>query len=1005
MPPNIIRSNHDYTLGAGEDHLYLLNPDPNDLTHGTHLNGRGNAGDNLIVGNDYNNVIIDVAGADSLYGGPGDDIMSTTGALSIITSTASADTIGSVVNAGDGNDRVYANQGDTVDGGAGNDTLVVGYSNLGTYANTNTLSLYGGPGDDVYEAVTLRNNPVSPTLGGPVMMTSTGVYIQENVGDGIDTILVDGGAVSIDSTQQNMFVGEIENIICRGTSSSSSLFASGNILNNLISGGASADIIHGMGGNDTLRGNAGGDTIYAYDLPHYNLPGSTFASASLLDGGDAMDFLFADGNDTLLGGAGNDRLEAIYGSANELRGGVDNDTYVIAGNQWVIEQTGEGIDRIESTESVDISAAQSMLQGEIEDITLKGNANTNAIGNTLNNRLQGNWSNNVLSGLEGADSLLGDQGNDVLYAHSASNTTADNAIDTLSGGMGNDTLVADGYDLLAGATGDDTLIALVGGNTLMEGGDGNDVYIINDQPQRISEAASAGIDTIRSDGSVDISVAQSAFSGELENIELTGSAHTNATGNALNNRLTGNAGHNTLIGQDGQDSLFGMGGNDVLYAGDGPNASADAVADYLDGGDGADSLYANGADTLLGGAGDDTLFATTGSNNQLDGWSGNDVYVISAGQRVTETNGNGVDIIRSADSVDMSSTQTLLFGELENIELTGSANVNAIGNALNNRITGNQGDNTLNGNGGADTLLGGAGADTLMVNGADTAQGDAGNDQFMVSGGGNLLSDASGNDVYNLAAGSAGTVITDSAGVDAVYTAVSFGIHSGFANSYGQNLERLQATGVNNINLQGDAGNNTLIGNSGNNILDGRGGQDVFDGGAGNDTLKFGVDAVETPQYSTTGVQQMTGGTGADTFWFGFLVKGGYYASNSANAITVMDFVAGQDKIRLAVDSGSSMPSQIYTDTGTLFTSLLTSACSHGATAAAPTLSKFTYGGDTYLVLDRSAPTAGVQAFNTATDLAIRLVGAVNIGIGDMAFDRLDPATWTPLPDQGPGFP
>ena len=73
----------------------------------------------------------------------------------------------------------------------------------------------------------------------------------------------------------------------------------------------------------------------------------------------------------------------------------------------MIEQTGEGIDRIESTESVDISAAQSMLQGEIEDITLKGNANTNAIGNTLNNRLQGNWSNNVLSGLEGADSLLG----------------------------------------------------------------------------------------------------------------------------------------------------------------------------------------------------------------------------------------------------------------------------------------------------------------------------------------------------------------------------------------------------------------------------------------------------------------------------------------------------------------------------------------------------------------------------------------------------------------------
>ena len=57
----------------------------------------------------------------------------------------------------------------------------------------------------------------------------------------------------------------------------------------------------------------------------------------------------------------------------------------------------------------------------------------------------------------------------------------------------------------------------------------------------------------------------------------------------------------------------------------------------------------------------------------------------------------------------------MLGGNVENLILTGSGNLDGTGNALANVLTGNGGDNVLDGGAGADTMRGGAGDDTYLV--------------------------------------------------------------------------------------------------------------------------------------------------------------------------------------------------------------------------------------------------------------------------------------------------
>ena len=244
--------------------------------------------------------------------------------------------------------------------------------------------------------------------------------------------------------------------------------------------------------------------------------------------------------------------------------------------------------------------------------------------------------------------------------------------------------------------------------------------------------------------------------------------------------LIGDAGNDTLSGDDGNDILSGGPGNDTLDGGPGydyadyTQATAGvhvslAITGPQDTGEGVDTLISieglRGShfdDVLTGGSGDDYLFGNTG-NDTLDGGAGadtlyggdgNDTFIVdNPGDVVIDRPGQGTDTVLASVSYAIPADATS--EEIENLTLTGTANIDGSGNYLANVLIGNSGDNHLSGAAGNDTLDGGAGNDVLDGGlGADTLTGGAGID-VLTGGPGNHET------FKDTAAGLSGDTITD----------------------------------------------------------------------------------------------------------------------------------------------------------------------------------------------------------------------------------------------------
>ena len=95
----------------------------------------------------------------------------------------------------------------------------------------------------------------------------------------------------------------------------------------------------------------------------------------------------------------------------------------------------------------------------------------------------------------------------------------------------------------------------------MIGGQGSDVYIVDNAGDVVIENAGEGIDGVQS------WLSAYTLAAEVENLTLGGTASIGGTGNTLDNALLGNSGANALVGSAGNDSLDGGAGDDTLTGG------------------------------------------------------------------------------------------------------------------------------------------------------------------------------------------------------------------------------------------------------------------------------------------------------------------------------------------------------------------------------------------------------------------------------------------------------
>ncbi|WP_404287243.1 calcium-binding protein [Microvirga sp. RSM25] len=523
-----------------------------------------------------------------------------------------------------------------------------------------------------------------------------------------------------------------------------------------------------------------------------------------------------------------------------------------------------------------VTNTYTLVSTDVDFALLPQDGDANVIGNDQNNQITGNAGANSLDGGKGADTLRGGLGDDTylvdedgdrVFEDAVQGSGFDTTIATFSyklednveklilvggatNGWGNDldnVLTGNQNDnFLDGGEGNDTLIGGGGADTF-RGGRGDDVYHLaggDDVIEDEDAVNGGGNDTIISSSTVDLEDFPN-----IENLTLEGAADIDGFGNALANTILGNDGDNTLDGRDGNDSLLGGLGDDHLIGG-------------------------AGADTLVGGEGLD----------QLDGGTGDDTYIVDSELDIIHEQVNeGSDRIVSSISFNLS----LRGANVENLELTGTANLTAVGNSLANTIIGNDGSNTLNGGAGTDDLWGGKGNDTYIIDASDTVheeagegrdtvlvgfslytlasnvedltytgagnfsgtgnelnnfiRGNAGNDTLVGSTGDDSLHGGAGADRMDGGAGSdlywvdnAGDVIVDSgAGFDRVLASASY--------TLGANLEYLAFEGSGNFSGTGNELDNTMYGNTGANTLDGGAGRDQLDGGEGADRLLGGA--------------------------------------------------------------------------------------------------------------------------------------------------------------------
>jgi Ca2+-binding RTX toxin-like protein len=643
--------------GAGADILH--GGDADDVLHGEQGSDilYGDAGNDTLWASPIYNGFVD-GSPDKLYGGAGNDTLYGSDGADVLDGGDGNDAIDAywmhgnasdIISGGAGDDIIHATNA-VIDGGAGNDTIVIEYngsvltggegadvfrfyildppnSGQASYQNPNLIRDFSVAQGDVIELTgavkpyafygAVDNGGFSLTLGSKFSLVGA-----EYGGDGVTQLWTwrSGGFTYVIADDNGNGVLDANDDVLKFDGApmlGSAAFSPSSLakLNgateqaDTLTGGGGYDVMYGLGGADTLRGGGGDDYVYGNngadqlwgDDGGDHLFGGPGDDA--IDGGLGYDYIQGGaGGDIIHGGAGDDQISTVGDDSAPEGADVVNIVYGDDGNDFIWGPQPELLskgwlqkDQLNGGYGNDNITGSGLLHGDAGDDTLKGNGEL--YGDAGADNLMA-IRTATLHGGDGDDvvgvayNYYGDVGSAVMFG--------DAGKDTFIGGSGADVINIELGDASADAgAGDDILniydtrageVAVL---TTVLGRDGADTIVIKgalSAPLTIDGGDYGGVDTL------DLSAAQVGVKIDLSVTaaqdtgmgRLTLISIENVRGGDYGVTLTGDRFANALLGGAGADTLSGGKGDDVLTGGGGDDA--------LDGGDGADTaVYAGPA--------------------------------------------------------------------------------------------------------------------------------------------------------------------------------------------------------------------------------------------------------------------------------------------------------------------------------------------------------------------------------------------------------------------------
>ena len=691
-----------------------------------------------------------------------------------------------VLNANGGNDTISA-VGNlsaliklTIDGGAGNDTILGGNG-----ADT----LLGGDGNDFIDG-----NQGNDTA----LMGAGDDMFQWDPGDGSDTVDGQAGADMI------LFNGSATGETFDISASGDRVRLTRNV-GNIVMDLKSVE-------NIFLRTLGASDNVVVNDLSGTGVTQVNLDLAGTI-GGNAGDA--AADNVTVMGRQTGDTIQ-VSGSGTSVS---------VAGLPAVVRMT--------AVEGANDALVIHGLGGD--DLITAAGLGAGVVKLTID----GDGGNDAIFGSHGSDTLLGGDGNDFVSGGGGNDVAqlgAGNDVFQWNPGDGNDTIEGgDGVDkmLFVGANSAENVDIFANGDHVRFTRDVATVTMDLDGVEQIDFRALGGADRIVVGDLSGTDVTQ-------VNIDLRGPTGTpdgavdsvtaNATQGGDTFVVAGNAGGVTVSGVPATTKLTGMDATDQL------TLNGQGGSDMID----ARGLAAGALKlTINGGLGNDALLGSQG-DDLINGGDGNDVALMGAGNDTFVWNpGDDNDVIEGQAGTDTMLFNGAVIAETINIFANGgrasfTRDVAAVAMDMNDVET-----ITFTARGGADTINVGdmSGTDVARVNidlaGAPgTPGGDGAADKIVINGTG-------GNDVITVSLNSNGALVINGLASQVVIENFDFN-DTITINGLGGN-DVITAAGFNlggaRLVFDGGAGDDVLTGSAGNDTLIGGPGHNVMVGGGGVDDI------------------------------------------------------------------------------------------------------------------------------------------------------------------------